>query len=142
MWENQKDDIENLIDITGSNYAAVMYSAKLARKYLHKAKNSIPESIALSWAITGKEPINLEERIRLRLKSLDPMSDTFIQDIVYCIDDKRVRDAVENSYRLSINSKRLRFDYKNIDNVNIQARIRIITRMIYFRKTGVNVTYE
>ena len=27
------------------------------------------------------------------------MSDTFIQDIVYCIDDKRVRDAVENSYR-------------------------------------------
>lgn len=134
MWENQKDDIKNLIDITGSNYAAVMYSAKLARKYLHKAKNSIPESIALSWAITGKEPINLEERIRLRLKSLDPMSDTFIQDIVCCIDDENIRDAVENSYRLSINKKRLQFDYKNIENTNLQARIRILTRMIYFSK--------
>lgn len=134
MWDKQHNDISELISKTGSPYAAAMYSAKLARKHLIECKNSIPESQALSWAITGQEPCNLEEKIKQTLALLNPLSSTYLQDALSCIDDIRIRDCVANSYRLSVNSKKLRYDYKSIQNPWLQSRIRVITRLIYLNR--------
>ena len=130
MYAEDKDAVEKLKVSKGSSFAAVMYSAKLARKHLTECCNAVPDSVALEWAITGQKPDNLEEKIKQTLTSKTP----YLQSALSEIDDKLIRECVANSYRKSIINKKLTYDYKNIRSKFLKSRIRVLTRILYLNE--------
>ena len=131
MYGNDKDKMNELVQELGSPFAAAIYSAKLSRQYIDKTHGVITGGEAMHWAITGEEPSNLHQRME-RYKS--KMSQSFYSDEISSIDDKDIREAGEDSVRTSTINKKLTYKYKNISEPNKQARIRVLTKIIYMNR--------
>lgn len=132
MWVNDNEKMYDLIKKLNSPYAACMYAAKKARNLQTDTNNVISESDALSWAISGIPPSNLEKKLKIKFtKDQDVKNSERIDNILATIDEDYIRDAVLKSYRASVRSKRLVYDYANITDKHIRARIRILTKMAF-----------
>lgn len=116
-------------DCHKSVYEAVNEAAYAGRNLFKYAHGAIQESEALTWAITGKKPKNLKRRMERKMKYEDGYTSD-LEDLLDSIDDKKLRDAVEASYRQSLVNKRITFVYKGAGtSESAHARLRVLTRL-------------
>jgi len=131
MWVEDNQKMAALVAKTGSPYSAAMYAAKKARRLKAESYHVINDSVALEWAISGKQPEGLDDRIKRQMEK-DEIEDTDrLQVVLDTIEDESVRVAVLNSYRATIRAKRLVYDYNDIRDEHMKAKIRILTKMAY-----------
>lgn len=118
------------IQALGSRYAAILYICKVARHRMKRVHNCISESDALSWVVTGIEPKLLKEKldIRERRKHLDMI---YANDRLLYIDDTEVRKATRDTILLSKNVGYLIYRYRDISDEPRQARVRILSNIIW-----------
>lgn len=132
-WPDDFNKMNDLSSELGSPYAAAMYAAKKSRILFDKYKGITTYGEALRCAIADEEPENLEIRLKKAKEISERRELTIVDDILSSVDDKNIKDAVYNSYRLSINAHHLEYDYKDIEDENVRARIRILTRMCFYK---------
>lgn len=136
MYADDAEKINKIKEKFGNNsYAACMYVAKKARKLQEESYNVISESEAVEWAISDKRPDNLDEKIKIKQeKEKDEIQPTDrLNSVLDSIEQENIRIAVMNSYKLSIKFKRLVYDYNNIEDKYLRAKIRILTKMAYIQ---------
>lgn len=132
MWIKDRDKMQNIINQTGSKFAACMYTAKKGRQLQQKVNNVITESEALSWAITDDPPENLEIRLQNQAQNFEKIeTPDKTENILANINEDNIREAVISSYHLSTHQKQIVFDYNGIKDKGIRTRIRILTRMLF-----------
>lgn len=131
MWKDDNQKMKDLVAKTGSPYAACMYAAKKGRQLQKESYNVLSESAALSWAISGSPPKDIEERIQSRMKqeNVEIQESDKLENILSSIEEENIRIAVKNSYRASTRLKRITYDYNGIKDKGIRTRIRILVRM-------------
>lgn len=130
-WPDDFYRMQSLCKDLGSPYAAALYTAKKSRQLFHESKGVMTYGESIRYALTDERPKDLDQRIS---KSDEVRKRRFflpVEDVLSNIDDNYIRDAVSNSYRLSINAHHLEYDYKDIEDENLRARIRILTKMCY-----------
>lgn len=131
MWSTDKDYFKDLESrCGGSKFAAVNYLAKQARINLKQVNNTILDSQALSWALTGKQPEIHPDRksvgddfITIKLNYLD--------ELLCYVDDEEVCESVVDSFYESLEKRHLIYVYNNDLDESRKARVRILTRMIW-----------
>lgn len=130
MWKTNKEQFDKLALQLGSPYAAVNFVAKSARNKLLATNNQILDSEAISWVLTGIAP-----ELRKRRKIYDySVTIRYIDDVLACVDDEEVCECVRNSYEQSLESKHLIYSYNNELDDDRKARVRVLTRMIWFNE--------
>ena len=125
---NEKQLFDKLAKVIGSTYGACMYLAKLSRQKRIELKNIISESEAITWAISNKLPDNYEERVKARSASLRA-----IEDILNYVEDDEVQNAARQSFRDSIQCEHLVYNYLKVSDSSKQCRVRILTRMMFYK---------
>lgn len=131
MWVNDNEKMNDLVKNLNSPYAACLYSAKIAKQLQKDANNVISESDALTWAISGIPPSNLEKKLKIKFSKENIRESDRIDTVLANIDEDYIRSAVLKSYRASIRSKRLVYEYNGITDKYIKTRIRILTKMAF-----------
>lgn len=121
--------IDQLTDTYGSKFAAINYVSKWARYLAQEYGDSILHSSALNWIITGNRPRRFN-KISSMYSYQDMMYDTAL-DLLNYIDDEEVSDAVFRSVMHSREENHLIYEYNNIYDDPRQARIRILTKIIW-----------
>lgn len=124
-------DIElfsKLSELFDSKYEATMYLAKKARNKQQELRYLITESEALTFALTDDIPKTVEKRIMIKSSSLRE-----IEDILNYVEDKEVQNAARTSFRKSVEIDHLIYQYKKITNESKQARVRILTRIMFYK---------
>ena len=120
---------DKIADALGSRYAAVRYVSSLARTRSSESKYHIQESEAITWILTGKEP-----KYRKRLY-MDPMKYTdvcILEEILEYVDDREICESVSSSYEASLENRHLIYVYQEGLSQSQQARVRILTRMVWY----------
>lgn len=131
-WPDDFNRMQDLSKELGSPYAAALYVAKKSRKLFKDSDGALRYGESIRYAITDDRPKDLDKRIE-KVKELKNRREfAKIDNILSDIDDENIRNAVSNSYRLSMNAHHLEYDYKDIEDENLRARIRILTKMCYF----------
>jgi len=131
MWTRDKDYFEQLSKQCGSPYAAVNFIAKSARNKLLEVNNQILDSEAISWVLTGIAP---EIKKRHKVYYLNGNHISYLDDVLSCVDDVEVCQSVRDSYFISCKANHLIYSYNpELDN-DRQARVRVLTRMIWFKE--------
>lgn len=125
---NEKELFDNLARAIGSTYGACAYIAKLSRQKRIELNNLISESEAITWAITKKLPDNYKDRVKARSASLK-----HIEDILNYVEDEEVQNAARQSFRDSIQCEHLVYDYLKVKDASKQSRVRILTRMMFYK---------
>ena len=123
-----QEQFDKLADALGSRYAAVRYVSNLARSRSSKSKYHIQESEAITWILTGKEP-----KYRTRLY-MDPIKYDvcILEEILEYIDDRKICESVSSSYEASLEYHHLIYVYQEGLSQSQQARVRILTRMVWY----------
>ena len=121
---------EKYVEAFGNIFAAINYVSDVARRRRNRVYNCISESQALTWVVSGIEPKDLYKNYKLRLQYLHRI-DLYIEDRLCYIEDADVRDAVASSIAISQENRHLIYKYNSIEDEYIQARVRIICRMIW-----------
>lgn len=124
--------LNQLMELSGNNgYYAAMMLAKLARQLCSRYDNIITESEAISWLLSGAEPKHLQHRIWVRhwIRHRDVY---FMKDVLASVEDKAVSQSVECSIRTSKQIRSLSFVYVCGCDKWQQARVRILTRWIWY----------
>ena len=136
-WRRDKDLFDEVVDTNdicpGSTYAAVRFVAREARKKLKETNNQIQDSEAISWALTGIAPEihNYKEKYTEVYYSRNKLS--AMNDILSCVDDPEVCESVRQSIKASDLIHHLIYCYHpDIDEYR-QARVRILSKMIWDR---------
>ena len=124
----EKQLFDNLSKKLGSDYYTCLYLAKLARNQRTQLNNLISESEALTWALTNELPDDLDDRIRAKSASLKN-----IEDILNYVEDAEVQNAARQSFRDSIECEHLVYNYLKVSDSSKQARVRILTRIMFHR---------
>ena len=124
----EKQLFDDLSKKLGSDYYTCLYLAKLARNQRTQLNNLISESEALTWALTNKLPDDLDDRIRAKSASLKN-----IEDILNYVEDAQVQNAARQSFRDSIECEHLVYNYLKVSDSSKQARVRILTRIMFHR---------
>lgn len=132
-WPDDFKRMHELSDQLGSPYAAAMYAAKKSRVLFDQCHGVLGLGESLRCAITDELPEDLDKRIQRAKEISEQRQFTHVDEILSDVDDKEIRDAVYNSYRLSVNARHLEYDYKDIEDENTKARIRILTKMCYLK---------
>lgn len=120
-----------------SPYSVVMTVASIARQRCKEWGGLISESEALTWVIRNEEPEIVKEfggKIPTKTEIDRRKYKTkyeFINDFLSEIDDPDIKDAVKTSYLESLKRKNLVYKYNDINNPSMQARIRVLTRMLW-----------
>ena len=122
-----------LAKILGSNYAAVQYVSRVARHFTAKYDYLPLHSEALSYAIRGEMPPNFSALTDT--KSRTNYRRLYIRELLSTLDDKEVRDAVYTSITTSLRHQNLTYVYNKIKDESQQARIRILTNMLWYEFT-------
>lgn len=123
----------------GSKFEAIRQISKDARAKKVQCKNVITESEAITWALTGKQPHNLAQRMNRAAtrKTYNPTSfyqEEYMKDLLCYIDDSDICDSVIASFHASKRSHNLVYKYiGNISDEN-KARVRILTNMVWYYK--------
>lgn len=132
-WPDDFKRMKELSNQLGSPYAAAMYAAKQSRVLFDECHGVLKYGESVRCAIVNELPEDLDKRLQTAKEIAERREFTHVDEILSDVDDKEIRDAVYNSYRLSINAHHLEYDYKDIEDENVQARIRILTRMCYLK---------
>lgn len=119
-----------LTDKVGNPYNAVSLIAAMARKLAEDNDNVISHSEALSWVLHGERPC-LESRRRY-IQNVTKHKISYIDDLLSGVDDNYVCDSVRRSVELSEKNRHLIYVYKDVDDEPRRARVRILTRMIWY----------
>lgn len=130
------DDYEILQELSknlGNEFRAVQYVSKVARKFAERYDNIPLHSEALSYAIRGEIPASLKGLISNGI-TVDYFH-LYLREAISHIDDKDIRDAVYSSITESKRTQNLTYNYRGIQNKDKQARIRIITNMLWYEFT-------
>lgn len=122
--------LNKYIKACGSNFAAIMYVSKVARKLRKRVDHCISESEALSWAVTGVTPDKVKYWRKHRYERRDESLELLLDRLCY-VDDVDVRDAVYTSITSSQTKPYLVYKYNKVQDSNRQARIRILSNMIW-----------
>lgn len=130
-FSDLKQAFENQEKEYGCKYAAVNAIAKRARSKLSEVNNHCNISDAIRWATTGEEPdISINEAViqKMRSQSYQDIIDQVLDDV----DDEDTRRAVLASIADSRYEGHLIYNYKEIEDERKKARVRILTRMIFY----------
>ena len=114
----------------GSTFAAIKYVSLLARKRCDEVHHCITESQALAWVVTGQEPISVIQYKLDAAKRIE-RAKHYVDDRISYIDDIEIREAVKHSINESKRSGHLIYCYNNIWELNKQARVRIISNIVW-----------
>ena len=121
---------QDCVDKLGDVYSATIYIAKEARRRAEATDNLLLHSEAISWVITGEKPSILSTVDNL------PTKDNYIQsqvnETLKYIDDLGVAESVKLSINSSISNKHLIYIYKDVPNDHQQARVRVLTNMLWY----------
>lgn len=124
------DKFHKLEHKLGSPYAAVNYISSEARKLASKYDNVILHSEAIDWVITGEKPKIISGVGKLSTKLNYVKS--YIDEILCYVDDASVCESVRYSIDASRSSNHLIYVYKDVPDESRQARVRVLTRMIWY----------
>ena len=119
-------DFYRKLNQSTSVFSDVLSVAKQARSLSEKSRNAIPHSEAISMVLKHdtKEVISDDSVI-------DEYESRYIKEMFSYIDDKDIKDAVYDSFYESKSNRNLLFIYNSIRDEHKQARVRILTRMLW-----------
>lgn len=111
-------------------FYAVAVIGRMASNLVGKYKGVILPSEAISWLFTGERPEILNEYKRCQLTY---EFTTFEEDVLELVEDKEIKDCVIESIKKSDENQNLTYCYKGVKDTNYKARIRILTRIIWYQ---------
>lgn len=112
----------------GSEFAAVLYISNLARKKLTSVDNVILESEAIAWASSGVPPKDIDKYTQQKSRRAHQDLD-YVKDRLSYVLDEGVRQAVLST--LETSTLHLIYIYNDVDDPFRQARIRILSNLIW-----------
>lgn len=123
------DNFNKLEKTTGNRYAAVQEVIKQARVKYRETNYKILPSEAISWALDGTVP----ESVKKGYVNKKPYSvvDEAFDSYLFDIDDEDVRESVKTSINLSYSRGHLVYRYEMTLDKFRQARVRVITNMLW-----------
>lgn len=124
MSINDMSKFDTYIESTGNIYSAVMAVVKDARNL---SSNGYTDTQALSYVLSGEVPKIRKHAATSRKDRLESM----IKDELCEVDDPDVCGAVEISLQKSTKKRYLVYDYQGVLDEPRQARIRVLTRIIW-----------
>lgn len=125
-----KDDSEfrRRLESSPNIYLEIRNAAASARKAAAEYDNKILHSEAITYVIHGTKPnFSYIEDFR------DEYTANQIKELFCCIEDKEVCNAVYDSFYESKKNKNLIFIYNSVSEPGKQTRIRVLTRMLWYR---------
>ena len=129
---------DKYVELFGSKFAAINYVALLARHRRSKVHNCITESQALAWVVTGVEPEDIQIYYKKQAQYRNRKS-LYVQDRLMYIEDEEVREDVRNIISEAIQSHHLIYTYKYVSDECRQARVRILSNMIWDELVQVDI---
>lgn len=105
-----------------------------ARSLADRSGNSILHSEAISMVLNGDQTDIISDD-----EIIDEYESKYIKELFMYIDDKEIKDAVYDSFYDSKSKKNLVYVYNNISDIHKRARVRILTRMLWYNLIGMNV---
>nr|DAE37501.1 MAG TPA: hypothetical protein [Caudoviricetes sp.] len=114
----------------GNVYRAVYELGQSAAKRVKDCNNKISNSEAISWVLNGDKP-DYEHR-RAYWDTKKAIIEQYIDTNLELVDDKQIRKCVRSSVWDSLNHRYLLYDYKGVDDEPRRARIRILTKLIWY----------
>lgn len=128
MSFNDDKKFRMLLESSANPYAVVKDIMNSARIISDRFDNKILHSEAITHAVHKTEPaVNYVENVKNEYESRQ------IKELFCYIDDKKLCDAVYDSFYASKYKKKLIFIYNGIDNSDKQAHIRVLTRMLWYK---------
>lgn len=126
MGFNQDRDFLKQLESSPDRYGQVIGVAKKARSLADEYDNNIFHSEALSFVMTGAKPDN-------KYRYANEYEATIIKEMFCYIDDIEVKNAVYDSFYASKSCNNLIYEYNDISNPSRQARVRVLTRMLWHK---------
>ena len=108
-------------------YADILSVSKQAKDLAKRSGEAILHSEAISMVLKG-ETSNLISDDEV----IDEYESKYIKEMFMYIDDKEIKDAVYDSFYDSKKNHNLIYQYNDIIEPDRQARVRILTRMLWF----------
>ena len=124
-------NLDKYVSLCGSKYAATIFLGKQARKLAEHYDNLITHAEALSWLLSGDAPRGVTHYKELAERK----SQRYLQYVNKHLEgvlDRHVQDAVVESIKISMSNNHLVYVYGEVYNRNKQARVRVITNMIWY----------
>lgn len=125
-------EFEQLSNTMGNQYKAVNHIIDTARDIM-EANTSILESQALTWAITGEKPqsiVDTEQAVNTLYKDFNSL----LHNVLCEISDSKIRLCVLRTYKYSKAHNRLIFVYLPNMSDSAQAKIRVISRILWYNQ--------
>lgn len=119
-------DFLERMNSSGCVYDVVFSTAQKARKLSEDSYNAIPHKDSLTYIARGIK-VDLEQ-----FSNITDYETKYINEQFCYIDDDSVKESVMESFRRSKQTRSLRFVYKNITSHPKMARVRVLTRMLYY----------
>lgn len=114
----------------GNVYKAVYELGQAAAKRVKGCNNKISNAEGISWVLNGHKP-DYEHR-RAYWDTKKAIIEEYIATNLELIDDKKICKCVRSSVWNSLNHRYLLYDYKGVDDESRRARIRILTKLIWY----------
>lgn len=111
-----------------SIYADVMKVAGAARRLANKYDNLILHSEAITHVVNNTIP-----DVSLLVKDCDDFDAKLIKEMFCYIDDADICNAVYDSFYESKSRRNLIYIYNSITDPSTQARVRVLTRMLWYK---------
>lgn len=125
-------EFQELVDDVGNIYEAIRIVTDRANVLLYKYAPDLTSSQAISWALTGIKPANLEQ-LRQQRKLRERFASKEYQ-VLSLVDDKDVKHSVSRSLQQSRKHKSLIYKYASNLTEYQKARVRILTNIIWYRE--------
>ena len=121
-----KDDynFRKFLEVQDNKYGLILGVARQAKELSEDYDDLILHSEAITHTIHGTKP-RLKDITRCETEAFE------IKDMFCSIEDVQVCNAVYDSFYASKEEGNLLYVYNNIENPFIQARVRILTRMLW-----------
>lgn len=121
---------DNLSNVLGSDFAAINYVADLANAIYNKYKGHIPKSEILAWILDGKKPEGLHNAM-LKAKRVGVQNYTNSVDYLNYVSDKQIVASVVETLDNAIITRNLTYIYQGPLSEGQQARVRVISNMLW-----------
>lgn len=125
-----KDDacFRRQLETADNPYAEIMQVVSKARELSALYDNRILHSEAITSVIHGTQP-----EIQYLLDIESEFESRYIREVFCYIDDKELCDAVYDSFYASKEKNNLIYVYNSIAEPDRKARIRVLTRMLWYK---------
>lgn len=125
-----KDDekFRRYLETAANPYEKINRVMSKARELSAQYNNKILHSEAITNVIHGTQP-----DIQYLLDVENEFESGYIREVFCYIDDKELCDAVYDSFYASKEKNNLIYVYNSIEEPDRQARIRVLTRMLWYK---------